>query len=256
MATELALIKLGGSVVTKKESPLTPNNIAIKNISKALSSISMPMILVHGGGSFGHYWSLQYDMHSIPSEYHPQGIAIVHESMLYLDQIVAKSMLNFGMNPYPLPPTSFTLNRKPIREKILELSVMTKRSITPVTFGDIVHVKRSKYAIISGDEIMTLIASILRPTKIIFALDVDGVYANLHNKRLIPIYDKISPVRFGTVKADVTGGMRRKIREAVKISKLGLEVWIANGLRPERIRKILNNEKVEGTVIRGKRGSN
>jgi isopentenyl phosphate kinase len=256
MAAKLALIKLGGSVVTKKETPLTPNNIAIKKISKTLSSIGMPMIVIHGGGSFGHYWSMKYDMHSLPSEYDPHGIAIVHESMLHLDEIVTESMLNRGMNPYPIPPTTFTLNRKPIREKILEMSVMTKRSITPVTFGDIVHVKYQKYSIISGDEIMTMIASVLRPTKIIFALDVDGLYENLQTRKLISVYDNISPIHYGTVEVDVTGGMRRKVREALKISKLGLEVWIANGLRPERIRKILNNEKTEGTVIKGKRRSN
>ncbi len=61
--------------------------------------------------------------------------------------------------------------------------------------------------------------------------------------------------RFGTVEADVTGGMRRKVREALKISRLGLDVWIVNGLRPERVKKILNDEKAEGTVIKGKRGS-
>jgi isopentenyl phosphate kinase len=255
MAPGLALIKLGGSVVTNKETPLSPNNFAIKKISKVLSSVRMPMILVHGGGSFGHYWSLKYDMHSLPMEYDPHGIAIVHESMLHLDQIIIKSMLNCGMNPYSIPPNTFTLNRKPIREKIVELSNMTRRNIIPITFGDIVHGKSLKYSIISGDEIMTLIAAILRPTKIIFALNVDGLYENLQNKQLIRIYDNINVVRFRNVEADVTGGMKRKVREALKISRLGLDVWIVNGLRPERIRKILNDEKVEGTVIKGKRGS-
>src|SRR4029453_15139878 len=106
MAPELALIKLGGSIVTNKVTPLTPNNFAIKKISKVLSSVRMPMILVHGGGSFGHYWSLKYDMHSRPKEYYSHGIAIVHESMVHLDQIIIKSMLNYGMNPYSIPPTT------------------------------------------------------------------------------------------------------------------------------------------------------
>lgn len=255
MAPELALIKLGGSVVTKKEIPLTPNNSAIKKISKALSSVRMPMILVHGGGSFGHYWSLKYDMHSLPKEYNAHGIGIVHESMFSLDQIIVKSMLNQGMNPYSIPPTALTLNHKPIREKIVEMSSMTRSNITPVTFGDIVYMKHLKYSILSGDVIMTLIASILRPTKIIFALNVDGVYHNLQNKQLIRIYDKTNLVRFRSVRTDVTGGMRRKVREALKISRLGLDVWIVNGLKPERIKKILYDETVEGTVIKGKRGS-
>ncbi|MGA9910313.1 MAG: hypothetical protein WBP84_08895, partial [Nitrososphaeraceae archaeon] len=61
MDSNLALIKLGGSIVTHKEVPLSANEAAIAKILKALSSVKMPKILIHGGGSFGHYWSVKYD---------------------------------------------------------------------------------------------------------------------------------------------------------------------------------------------------
>jgi isopentenyl phosphate kinase (EC 2.7.4.-) len=29
-----------------------------------LKKIKEPIIIVHGGGSYGHYWSVKYDMHT------------------------------------------------------------------------------------------------------------------------------------------------------------------------------------------------
>ena len=69
MQQEVILIKLGGSVVTYKERPMTINKNAIDRIIKSLLSVKIPIILVHGGGSFGHHWSMKYDMHSKPDRY-------------------------------------------------------------------------------------------------------------------------------------------------------------------------------------------
>jgi isopentenyl phosphate kinase len=88
MGHNLILIKLGGSVITFKEKPLAANFEAIRSISYALASVKIPIILIHGGGSFGHYWSVKYNMHSKPDQYDSHGISIVHESMIALNQII------------------------------------------------------------------------------------------------------------------------------------------------------------------------
>jgi isopentenyl phosphate kinase len=49
--------------------------------------------------------------------------------------------------------------------------------------------------------------------------------------------------------------MKRKVREALKISLGGVDVHFVNGFRPERLLKILDNKKTKGTVIKGKRSS-
>ena len=255
MDSNLALIKLGGSIVTHKEVPLSANEAAIAKILKALSSVKMPKILIHGGGSFGHYWSVKYDIHSKPDFYDPRGIATVHESMISLNEIIIKLMIKSNMNPYSIPPSALTLNHKPILQKIHQLRNMANDHIIPVTFGDVVYAGHGKYSILSGDELMTLISSVLRPKKIIFALDVDGIFADLENRKLIRRYDNGNAVKFASVKADVTGGMRRKVREALKIASLGLDVWLVNGLKPKRLTGVIENVEVEGTVIKGKRGN-
>lgn len=256
MDSELALIKMGGSIVTHKEVPLSANEAAIAKILKTLSYVKMPKILIHGGGSFGHYWSVKYDIHSKPDFYDPRGIAIVHESMISLNEIIIKLMIKSNMNPYSIPPSEMTLNHKPILQKIHQLRYMANDQIIPVTFGDVVYAGHRKYSILSGDELMTLISSVLRPKKIIFALNVDGIFDDLDNRKLIKRYDSGNAVKFAMVKADVTGGMKRKVREALKISSLGLDVWLVNGLKPKRIAGVIENVEVEGTVIKGKRGNN
>ena len=49
---------------------------------------------------------------------------------------------------------------------------------------------------------------------------------------------------------DVTGGMNRKITEAVKMSRSGLKVFFANGNKPQRITDAVSGKKFEGTIFR------
>jgi isopentenyl phosphate kinase len=93
------------------------------------------------------------------------------------------------------------------------------------------------------------------PRKVIFAVNVDGIYKDPSGNEVIPLIDGKSSVNFSDVKFDVTGGMKRKFREALEISLKGIDVHIVNGLKPERILKTLGNKKTEGTVIKGKRSS-
>jgi isopentenyl phosphate kinase len=255
MQKDVVLIKLGGSVVTHKERPMTSNKTAIDRILKSLLSVKVPIILVHGGGSFGHYWSIMYDMHSKPERYSSEGIAVVHESMISLNHLIVKSMLKLKMNPYTVPPFSIILGNKPFVKKIFDLASMTKDKIIPITYGDIVYRTYHKYSVVSGDELMTMISSVLRPKKVIFAINVDGIYKDPQTKQVVQTIEEKALIKFSSVNFDITGGMKRKVREALKISLAGIDVHFVNGFKPERLLKIIENKKTEGTVIRGKRPS-
>ncbi|HEY7695483.1 MAG TPA: isopentenyl phosphate kinase [Nitrososphaeraceae archaeon] len=255
MLQDVILIKLGGSVVTHKERAMTMNKMAIDRIFKTFLSVKVPIIVVHGGGSFGHYWSVKYDMHSKPDRYPSDGIAIVHESMILLNHKLVKSMMKFRLNPYSVSPFSFISNNKPIAKKIVELASMTRDKIIPVTYGDIVYRTNHKYSILSGDELMTMLSYVLKPKKVVFAVNVDGIYRDPRTKDLINTVEEKSQIKFSSVNFDVTGGMKRKVREALKISLSGIDVHFINGFKPDRLLKILDNKITKGTVIKGKRSS-
>ena len=251
MQNEIVLIKLGGSVVTFKEKPLTPNLKAINNLMRVIARVNVPLIIVHGGGSFGHYWSIKYDMHTKPDDYHPYGISIVHESMVHLNQIIVNFMIKERINAYALMPSTFMSGQRPIKRKINELQSIAQHGMVPITFGDIVHIKKAKYSVLSGDVIMTILAQALNPSKVLFTLNVDGIYKNIRTKEIIKeITSRNRSIKLSTVEADVTGGMQRKVIEAFKIARFGIDVLMINGLKPERIIHAITGSDFEGTTIK------
>lgn len=248
----MILIKLGGSIITNKEKPLSPRRKTIDNFAKSLKKISEPMIIVHGGGSYGHYWSVRYDMHTQPKKYSIRGVAIVKNSMVELNKIILDSFVKNRLNPYCLPPTDFMTGKKPITSKVKEIEKISKSGLIPVTFGDALWYGQNKTYILSGDKIMTLLAKILKPKLTIFALNEDGLYSDLKTKELIHELKGEKP-KISDNLMDVTGGMTRKVEEASKIAKMGLNVFFVNGNKPQRIVKAVKNRNFEGTLFRGKR---
>ncbi len=129
----MILIKLGGSIITNKEKPLSPRIGTIDRISKQLKKINESIILVHGGGSFGHYWSVKYDMHTKPDKYSPHGVSVVKNSMIQLDKIILDSLIKNNLNPYCLPPTDFMSGNRPITKKVKEIAKIAQSGLTPVS---------------------------------------------------------------------------------------------------------------------------
>ena len=245
----MILIKLGGSIITNKEKPLSPRRKTIDNILKQISKIKEQIVIVHGGGSYGHYWSVKYDMHTKPAKTSPKGVAVVKNSMVELNKIILDSALKNKISPYALPPTDFMSGNKPIKNKILTINEIAKSGLTPITYGDALWFGQKKSYILSGDVIMTTLAKILKPRLSLFILNVDGVYSDLKTKKLIYDFKKEKPeIKNNTM--DVTGGMTRKITEANKMAQSGLKVFFVNGNKPKRISDAILGKRFEGTLFR------
>lgn len=248
----MILIKLGGSIITNKEKPLSPRKKTIDKIAKKLRKIGEPLVIVHGGGSFGHYWSVKYDMHTRPAKYSMKGVAVIKNSMVELNKMILDVFLENRLNPYCLPPTDFMSGNKPILKKIKAVNEISRSNLTPITYGDALWYGQKRSFILSGDKIMTIIAKVLKPKLSIFVMNVDGLYSDFKSKDLI--YEVGSKeAKVSDVDMDVTGGMKRKIEEATKISKMGLKVFFVNGNKPDRIVKAVKKSKFEGTLFKGKR---
>lgn len=245
----MILIKLGGSIITNKEKPLTARRKSIEGIVRVLKKIDEPIIIVHGGGSFGHYWSVKYDMHTKPENYNAHGVSVVKNSMIELNKIILDSFVKNKLNPYCLPPTDFIFGNKPITKKVKEIEKIAKANLIPVTFGDALWFGKKKSYILSGDKIMTILAKILKPRLCIFVLNVDGLYSDLKTKKLIHELKSQKPL-ISKSSMDVTGGMKRKVEEATKISKNGINVFFVNGNKPERVVDAIKRKKFHGTLFK------
>lgn len=246
----MILIKLGGSIITNKSKPLSPNFVAINKIVSQLKTVNESYVIVHGGGSFGHYWSVKYNMHTKPAKYSIRGVAVVKNSMIELNKIILNSLLKHNLNPYCVPPTDFMFGNKPIIKKITEISKIAKTGLVPVSYGDAMWNGKNKFYILSGDKIMGILAKILKPRLAIFVLNVDGVYSDMKTKTLLrEIKGQKSSI--SKVAMDVTGGLTRKILEANAISKLGINVFFVNGNMPKRIVDAIKGRKFYGTLFKG-----
>lgn len=261
----LLIIKLGGSVITFKEKPLTPNFRAIDNICMNIKEIkkNFKIILVHGGGSFGHYWSVKYDMHTKPFRYSDEGISIVHESMIKLNDIILERFLAQGLKPYSISPSSLVFNNLPCNDRIVDIvDMIDNNDIIPISYGDIVHIKNGNYSILSGDTLMNILSTSLKPKSSIFMTNVDGLFSKSENGILLDevflkktdeniiIDTNANPIEFSVKSSDVTGGMKRKVSESIHIVNSGIPVYLINGLVPERLLDLLYERKFIGTVIK------
>jgi isopentenyl phosphate kinase len=133
---------------------------------------------------------------------------------------------------------------------------MSKSKVMPVTFGDVVHVESTKYSILSGDALMTMLAKVLQPSRVVFATNVDGIYKDMTSREVIGEIRLKSrkSIKFSkTLGVDATGGMQRKVTEAFKIASNGMDVLIVNGLVPERIAEAIEGKLQVGTVVTGGR---
>ena len=246
----MILIKLGGSIITNKQRPLTANVPAIKRIATHLGKIKEPCMIVHGGGSFGHYWSVRYDMHTKPDKYNIKGVSVVKNSMVELNKLVLQTFLQSDRRPYCLPPTDFIFGDKPMIKKIKEIPKIADTGLIPISYGDVMWFGKNKFYILSGDRIMGMLTKILKPRLAIFVTNVDGVYSNIKTRKLIREITTEKPI-ITKVKMDVTGGMSRKIKEAISMSRNGTNVFFVNGKTPQRIINAINGKGFEGTLFRG-----
>ena len=217
-----------------------------------------------GGGSFGHYWSVKYDMHTKPFPYSDEGVAIVHESMIHLNHIIIKKFIQEGLKPYTIPPSSFVQSGKLIEGSLEAILDITEgNNIIPVTFGDVIHTNGSNFSILSGDTIMSMLTTNLHPKYCIFLTNVDGLFGDvekadlIHEVNLDQLDNMASKSEFqlqGTNTPDshfdVTGGMKRKVSESIPIVRSGTNVHFINGFKPERVLDLVNNEKCVGTCFK------
>ncbi|MYB47455.1 MAG: gamma-glutamyl kinase [Cenarchaeum sp. SB0662_bin_33] len=255
----MILIKFGGSVITDKSVPLSFRKETVHVMGEAIRvlSESEPVIIIHGGGSFGHYYSVQYDMHTAPRHYSLDGFSIVRNSMVRLNNLILDVLSQCELRPYCCPPSVLVYSNdapyhnnnnipnihNTIPERVRELQTIAESGMCPVTYGDAMWHGSGMSYILSGDVIMEMLSSILRPRLAVFTLNVDGLYESMETKKVIPRMDtrELADIAIpnNPQQNDVTGGMVRKVSVATEICNGGIDVFFVNGNKPDRITDIL-----------------
>jgi len=238
----IILIKLGGSIVTHKDQPLTVNQAALDKLVQEIVEFSQAnpdtkLIIGHGSGSFGHHVAHSLGFREKTND--PEVFQQIREAANSLHQIV------IGAFQEKLRVQSI-LNED---IKRIDFQQLLEQNITPLVYGNIVEVEEGEYRIRNTEKVFELIANqTSNISKIIMISDVDGV---LVDGETIPTINKdnwpqikqhIQP-RLGGAK-DVTGGMLNKIESALKYAEKGIQTIIINGNNPDCL------SSPHGTIIK------
>jgi isopentenyl phosphate kinase len=242
------IAKLGGSVITDKSKPFSYRPDVVSALSEEIASSDQKVVVVHGGGSFGHVVAKQHGIGSEVGEAPAMKVAQARGAMYELDRMVCKTMMEFKLSPYPFSP--FDIAFKAGNAQLAAwLRGLLKEGLTPITFGG-ASLTAAGFKVLSGDVIMQHLTRVLSPEICVFALDVDGVYEE--NSRVIIPELSPSKIRRMEVPAgeDATESMKSELEAAAKIASLGTKVCFVSGYRRNEFSKALRGLDFYGTVVR------
>jgi len=260
--TKPTILKIGGSVITDKNGELAARTEVINRLIEEVAKANVKnLIIVHGGGSFGHPTAQKYSIKDgLKEPSQKAGFAETHHVMTVLNGLVMDALVWHNVPAISVTPSSCMITENG-RIKFFEdtiLKMMLKMSLTPVLYGDATLDEKLGFTILSGDQIVSHLARKFNACKIVMGVDTDGLYdADPNVAKNAKLYPHLTLGELKAIQgklgkstaADVTGGMLGKITELIPAVEQGIPVTIINAAKSNRVYKALIGEKVEGTII-------
>lgn len=217
----MIVLKLGGSVITKKEQPETIDEAALQTAADRLSETEEPLVLVHGGGSFGHYHAQRHGVSETEGTRDPEAISDIHEAMCSLNREVLGVLREAGRSPLGIHPLSvgYRDEQGELTLPTQHIRVMLREGFMPVLHGDLIAHVETGATVLSGDELLVEVADPLDADRVGLCSDVPGVLDR--DGKVIPSiesYAEVADMVGESESTDVTGGMAAKIRSLAGLS--------------------------------------
>jgi isopentenyl phosphate kinase len=274
---ELVFLKLGGSLITDKTQPYTPQLDVIEDVALQISTAlqnqpNLRLILGHGSGSFGHVAASEYhtrDGFPRPSplihrerdkteENYWKGFSEVWYQASALNRFVMKALHKTNVPALALPPSANVIasdGQVSIWETT-SVRMALAAGIVPVIYGDVTFDEIRGGTILSTEDLFSHLARALNPERILLAGLESAVWEDFpaRTRRIETITPKtFSDIRAGVGKAegaDVTGGMEDKVTQMLNLVQQipDLKVQIFSGAESGNIMRTLTGETL-GTVI-------
>lgn len=237
----MIIVKLGGSVISDKNVEKSFHEDVVSQIASEIAQFypKENFIIVHGGGSYGHPLAKEYNLRE-GIEPNPEskriGFSKTHQAMLELNEKIINIFLEKNLPAFSVSTSSvfITEGGSVAYGNVEVLKRLIELRLIPVLFGDVAVDLKKGIDILSGDQIITYLAKMLRPSKVIFLMDVDGIYdgkpdeGSLIWELKVREIDRLIERLSGSAGIDVTGGIANKLREAKGIAQFS-EVWFVNG---------------------------
>ena len=217
----VTVLKLGGSVVTEKDDPETVAEDALARAAAAVGTTDRTVVLVHGGGSFGHHHASEHGVTTAEGTHDPTAVRAIHGAMRRLNDAVVDALAAEGVPAVPVHPLSVAS-----RDATGTLSLPTGavetavgEGFVPVLHGDVVTHAGVGATILSGDELVAELARRLAADRVGLCSAVPGVLdADGEVIRRIDSFEAVTDALGASDATDVTGGMAGKVETLLSLS--------------------------------------
>jgi isopentenyl phosphate kinase len=257
------ILKLGGSAITDKSAELAAKTEIINRLAEEIKRADLDnLIIVHGGGSFGHPTAQKYGIKEGYKQDPAQklGFAETHHVMTVLNGLVMDALIWHELPAISIAPSSCFITEN-CRIKFFDETVlksMQKMTFTPVMYGDAVLDEKLGFTILSGDQLAVYLALKYKASKIVLGTDTDGLFdsdpktnpnAKAYSHLTLAELKAIQPKLGKASGTDVTGGMAGKIAELIPAVEAGVHVTITGATKGLSILRALTDKSVMGTEI-------
>ena len=222
------ILKLGGSVITEKSAG-ADGAIRYDTLATIAEEIAhfqdTPLIIVHGAGSFGHPQAKKYHIQQGVTAENREGIYETHTAVKELNTVVVSALREKGIEAVPVHPLHGCLSSDGIlcESSFENLNLMIKLGLVPVIHGDVVMDLVRGACIVSGDQLIRVLAKALGMDRVGLATDVPGLLAEDRSVVRELRRSLVHQVTIGTSShIDVTGGMEGKIAELLSLADYGI----------------------------------
>ena len=217
-------LKLGGSVVTEKSSPETVDEEGLERAAEAIGDHVAErhgaLVVVHGGGSFGHPYAERHGVTTTAGTHDARAVTEINGAMKELDAAVVDALADRGVPAVPVHPLS-AASRDADGALSLPLSAprrMLGEGFVPVLHGDVVVHEGRGATVVSGDELVVALARGLDADRVGLCSDVPGVLDRSGEVvERVRDFEDVADALGASGDTDVTGGMAAKVRELLDL---------------------------------------
>ncbi len=257
------ILKIGGSAITDKTGELAAKTEIINRVAEEIKRADLDnLIIVRGGGSFGHPTAAKYGIKDGYKKDPTQklGFAETHLVMTVLNGLVMDALIWHEIPAISIAPSSciITENGKVKFFDENALKAMQKMAFTPVMYGDAVLDEKLGFTILSGDQLVAYLAIKYKAQKIVIGADTDGLFdadpktnpnAKAYKHLTLAELKEIQPKLGKAAGTDVTGGMAGKIAALIPAVEAGVHVTITGATKGLSIYRALTDQSILGTEI-------
>jgi len=244
----IALVKIGGSVLTDKQRPLVFQHANAHRVAADVRLSRRVPVIVHGTGSWGK---------AIGSHYRDDdgwyrdtvGFQMTTARIRLLQEALVTALRQEGVVCCPLQANALFHRSHGVLEipDTGSISRLVAAGVSPVLCGDLLVEGPGKFRVVSSDAIAVAIARRMTVGDCVFATDVDGVWDSAG--RLITQATELDLATADSDVRDVTGGMSAKVAAALEIAGTGARTTIVNGGVGGRVLDALLRRSVPGTEV-------